>query len=339
MASAFSQAWPAFALVAGLLLIGAVAAREGVFAEAGALVARAPGGPFVLLAGLLVVEALVTAVLNLDTAVVFLTPVLLHAARARGLADGPFLYGAVFMANSASLLLPGANLTNLIVLAHEHVSGTTFASGLAPAWGVSVAITIVFVALVFRRDLSRPAAHVAERVPFRPAVGAAAAAVAAVLVLALARPALPVLGLGLATALVGRLGVRSAVEATNPLLLVVLLAVAVGLGALARATSIGHALAHTSRWATAWIAAGTAVAINNLPAAVLLSARLPAHPRALLLGLNLGPNLAVSGSLAAILWLQVARRNGAQPSILRYSLLGIVLAPLTIVASLLVNAV
>jgi len=97
----FSQAWPAFALVIGLLLIGAVAAREGVFAEAGAVVARAPGGPFVLLAGLLLVVALVTAVLNLDTAVVFLTPVLLHAARERGLDDGPFLYGAVFMANSA----------------------------------------------------------------------------------------------------------------------------------------------------------------------------------------------------------------------------------------------
>lgn len=339
MASAFSQAWPAFALVAGLLLIGAVAAREGVFAEAGAVVARAPGGPFVLLAGLLLVEALVTAVLNLDTAVVFLTPVLLHAARARGLADGPFLYGAVFMSNSASLLLPGANLTNLIVLAHEHVSGTTFASRLAPAWGVSVGITIAFVALVFRHDLARPTARVAERVPFRPRIGALAIALAAVLVLVLARPALPVLALGLATALIGRLGVRPAVEAANPLLLVALLAVAVGLGALARATSIGHALAHTSRWATAWIAAGTAVAINNLPAAVLLSARLPAHPRALLLGLDLGPNLAVTGSLSAILWLQVARRNGARPSIVRYSMLGVVLAPLTIVASLLVNSV
>ena len=339
MASAFSQAWPAFALVAGLLLIGAVAAREGVFAEAGALVARAPGGPFVLLAGLLLVEALVTAVLNLDTAVVFLTPVLLHAARARGLAEAAFLYGAVFMANSASLLLPGANLTNLIVLAHEHVSGTTFATRLAPAWGVSVAITIVFVALVFRRDLAHRTPRLAERPPFRPGVGAIAIAVAAVLVLVLSEPALPVLGLGLATALVARLGTRAAVAAVNPLLLLALLAVAVGLGALARATSIGTALAHTSRWATAWIAAGTAVAINNLPAAVLLSARLPAHPRALLIGLDLGPNLAVTGALSAILWLQVARRNGARPSIVRYTMLGVVLAPCTIAASLLINAV
>ncbi|MBV8064225.1 MAG: arsenic transporter, partial [Actinobacteria bacterium] len=129
---AFSQAWPAFALVAGLLLVGATAAREGLFAEAGAVVSRMPGGGMVLLASLLAFTAVVTAVLNLDTAVVFLTPVLLHAARHRRLGEAPFLYGAVFMANSASLLLPGSNLTNLIVLAHDHVSGSTFAGRLWP---------------------------------------------------------------------------------------------------------------------------------------------------------------------------------------------------------------
>ncbi|MBV8257211.1 MAG: arsenic transporter, partial [Actinobacteria bacterium] len=110
--AAFSQAWPAFALVAGLLLVGAAAAREGVFEAAGAFVARAPGGALALLLGLLAFEACVTAVLNLDTAVVFMTPVLLHAARRRGVPETPFLYGAVFMANAASLLLPGSNLTN-----------------------------------------------------------------------------------------------------------------------------------------------------------------------------------------------------------------------------------
>ncbi|MDE3024529.1 MAG: arsenic transporter, partial [Acidobacteriota bacterium] len=72
--AAFSQVWPAFALVAGLLLVGATAAREGLFAQAGALAARAPGGGTTLLASLLLLTAVVTAVLNLDTAVVFLTP-------------------------------------------------------------------------------------------------------------------------------------------------------------------------------------------------------------------------------------------------------------------------
>jgi arsenical pump membrane protein len=70
----------------------------------------------------------------------------------------------------------------------------------------------------------------------------------------------------------------------------------------------------------------------------MLSAHLPAHPRALLLGLDLGPNLAVTGSLSAVLWYQVATAEGARPSIVRYSLYGIVLAPLTIVAALLVTS-
>jgi arsenical pump membrane protein len=75
-------------LVAGLLVIGALAARGGLFERAGALAARLPGGGFALLVALLLLDALVTAVLTLDTAVVFLTPVLLHAARRRVLDEG-----------------------------------------------------------------------------------------------------------------------------------------------------------------------------------------------------------------------------------------------------------
>lgn len=324
MKGAFDQAWPAFALVAGLLLVGATAASEGLFAAAGALVARAPGGRMALLSGLLLVEAVVTAVLNLDTAVVFMTPVLLHAARARNLAEDPFLYGAVFMANSASLLLPGSNLTNLIVLAHEpHVTGAEYATRLAPAWAVSVVITIAFVALL--RGEARTAAY--DPPPFAPRIGTAATAVAAVLVLVLAQPALPVLALGVVVALAGRTSPR----AVNPPLLVGMLAVAVVLG------SIAPSAVHLGRWATAWLAVGSSVAVNNLPAAMLLSAHAPAHARALLLGLDLGPNLVVTGSLSALFWLQVARANGARPSIRRYSLYGATLVPLTLCASMLVT--
>ncbi|MEP6813665.1 MAG: hypothetical protein ABI990_11805 [Actinomycetota bacterium] len=78
--------------------------------------------------------------------------------------------------------------------------------------------------------------------------------------------------------------------------------------------------------------------LNNLPAAVMLSTHLPAHPRALLLGLDLGPNLAVTGWVSAVLWYQVANAEGARPSIVRFSLYGILLALLTIVAALLVTS-
>jgi arsenical pump membrane protein len=54
----------------------------------------------------------------------------------------------------------------------------------------------------------------------------------------------------------------------------------------------------------------------------------------LLVGLDVGPNLAVTGSLSAILWLQVARAAGARPSIRRYTLLGLVVAPLGIAAAI-----
>jgi arsenical pump membrane protein len=124
------QAWPPFLLVAGLLLIGIVVEADGLFAALGARIERLSGGPVALLATLLGLEAIVTAVLNLDTAVAFLTPVIIHAARQRGCDERPFLYGALFMANGASLLLPGSNLTNLIVLAHNRAP----ASALRERW-------------------------------------------------------------------------------------------------------------------------------------------------------------------------------------------------------------
>jgi arsenical pump membrane protein len=334
--SAASQAWPAFALVAGLLLIGAAAAGEGVFAAAGTLASRVPGGATPLLVALLLLEAVVTALLNLDTAVVFMTPVLLQAARRRGIPDGPFLYGAVFMANSASILLPGSNLTNLIVLRHEHITGSTFAARLAPSWAVAVAFTIVFVLVAFRHELSGRSGGEPDSVAFRPRAGAAGIAIAVVLVLVLADPALPVLGLGVVVALLARLPVARGFAALNPALLLGVLGVAVGLGALARDVGwFSSLVAHADRWETAGIAAAASLLVNNLPAAVMLSAHVPPHPRALLLGLDLGPNLAVTGSLSAVLWLQVARAAGARPSILRYSLLGLVLVPLSLALTLL----
>src|ERR1051326_3246098 len=131
--AAARQAWPPFVLVAGLLMIGRVAALDGLFDAVGARLARLPLGPRGLLLVLFALVALVTAVLNLDTSVVFLTPVLVHAARQRGLDERPFLYGAVFMSNAASLVLPAANLTNLLVLRTDPQPAAAFAGKMAGA--------------------------------------------------------------------------------------------------------------------------------------------------------------------------------------------------------------
>jgi arsenical pump membrane protein len=67
---------------------------------------------------------------------------------------------------------------------------------------------------------------------------------------------------------------------------------------------------------------------------VLLSARPLAHPRALLIGLNLGPNLAVTGSLSAYLWFKAAAQIGTRPSLISFSRRGLLLAPVAIVGAL-----
>jgi arsenical pump membrane protein len=322
------QAWPPFLLVAGLLLIGAVAADDGLFEALGARLARTRLRAHSLLLALLALVALVTAVLNLDTSVVFLTPVLVHAARKRRLDERPFLYGSVFMANAASLLLPGSNLTNLLVLRSDPQSGAAFAVRMLPAWIAACAITAAFLALAFRLEDSEP--DNAEPPRLRLGLGAAATLAAATLVVMLPNAALPVLAVGLAATALRRL--RPHLDARA---LALLFALAIGLGTIARLwRGPAHLLDSSSAWTAAGIGAVASVLVNNLPAAVLLSTQPPAHPEALLLGLDLGPNLAVTGSLSALLWLQAARTVDAHASITTYSRLGLLLVPTTLAATL-----
>jgi arsenical pump membrane protein len=310
--------------VAGLLLIGAAAEAEGLFARLARPLSN--GGPVVVLAGLLGLDALVSAVMNLDTAAAFMTPLMLYAARGLGANEAPFLYGAVLMANAASLYLPGSNLTNLLVEGGQVSGAEFFGRMLSPAL-IATAVTGVGLLAWAARMRGHHAGPVASPPPheWRPGVGVAAVAVAAVLVVALRAPALPVLALGVVVGAL-RLDRRAFLQAVGPFLLLALLAVAVALGTLAREIDL---VLDTSRQATAAIAAGASVVVNNLPAATLLSAHPPLHPRALLIGLDLGPNLAVTGSLSALIWWRSARRLGARPSALTYSLVG---APLAIVA-------
>jgi arsenical pump membrane protein len=322
------QAWPPFVLVTGLLLIGAVAAADGLFEALGARLAHARLGARGLVLALLGLVAAVTAVLNLDTSVVFLTPVLVHAARRRRLDERPFLYGSVFMANAASLLLPGSNLTNLLVLRTDPQGSVAFAARMLPAWIAACAITAVFVVLAFRlEDSDRTSA---EPPSLRLGVGAVATLAAAVLVVSQKNAAVPVLVVGLAATALRRLRPRVDVR-----LLASLFVVAVGLGTGARLWhGPAHLLDSSGMWATGGLGAIASVLLNNLPAAVLLSAHPTAHPNALLLGLDIGPNLAFTGSLSAVLWLQAARAVGAHASLRDYSRLGVVLVPATLALTL-----
>ncbi|HEX3425204.1 MAG TPA: SLC13 family permease [Acidimicrobiales bacterium] len=344
--TALSRTWSPFVLVAGLLLIGEVAHEEGAFDRAAATAARLPGGEVVLLVALLGLAAAVTAVLNLDTSVAFLTPVLILTARRRKASVQPFVFGSLFMANAASLLLPGSNLTNLLVLGGEHISGATFAARMFPAWVAAVVVTAGTVVAWGRfRDDDRDDATRADdldpgQATVRGYVGITAAVLAAVTMVALPSAALPVAAIAVLAVAVRltqrRLG-RSELQATVDVpVLCGLFGLATALWSLAGTWSgPSHLMGHLSGWESAAAGALAAVALNNLPAAALLGSHAVAHPRALLLGLDLGPNLAVTGSLSALLWFQSARSVGFRPSPVTVSKVGAVLVPISMAAALL----
>lgn len=336
--AAAAQTWPAFVIVAGLLLIGLVAAEDRLFAAAGQRLAAACSTGGLLFAGIAGLVMVVTALLNLDTSVAFLTPIAVHTG-ARRRDDGAILISAcVLLSNAGSLLLPGSNLTNLIVLGGLHLSGGSFAAHMALPWAAAGVVTAGVLAGFGRESLRR---RVASNGPTESPVlglGLLAVAGAIALILTLADPAPAVVAVGVAVAGVRILQGRTTVDAARRVLglpvLVGLLGLAVALGALGRDWTVpARALSHLGPWATAGVGGLSTVLINNLPAASLLSARPPAHPLSLLIGLNLGPNLFVSGSLAWVLWYNAARLSGARPDVRRTVRMGLVAAPLSMAAA------
>jgi arsenical pump membrane protein len=350
--SAAEQNWPAFVLVAGLILVGAVASGTGLFEAAGRWLASMPVGEVARYASAAALIGLVSALMNLDTAACFLTPVLVHMARTRGRGEAPVLYGSLLLCNAGSLLLPGSNLTNIIVDGHLHLNGGVFASRMAPAWVVALFLTAVVVGVAHRKDLARtdrsdlsdrtedpggvsdPSGHGSRETWFGAVVVIAATAA----VVVLPNAALPVMAIGIVSAGVAtarrRLDPSKVTGTLDVPMLAGLLGIAVALGTLGRAWDLpARLLSHLGAFATAAVAALASVTFNNLPAASLLAARVPPHPYSLLVGLDIGPNLFVTGSLSAFLWLRAARQAGADPSVRHSAALGIVAAPLAMAAA------
>lgn len=336
---ASEQSWPAFIVVSGLLLVGLAAERDGLFRALGELLARLTSRGLVLFVGSVICVTVVTATLNLDTSVVFVTPVLLAIARHRGGGETALLYASIFMANASSLFLPGSNLTNLIVLGHQHLSGLTFLSLMWPAALAAVVVAAGVLALWSRQEIRTRCQPTPGRREVPIGLGLLAVIIAVLCMLCLRNPALPVLGVGVAVTLVrlreGTLAPARVATTVSPPLLGGLFGIAVAAGTLGRAWS-GPAsmLSHLGATGTAVVSAGMSLLINNLPAAALLGSRPPHHAAAMLIGLNLGPNLCVTGSLAWILWLRVARAHGAAPSLAEAVRRGAVIVPLTMAAAL-----
>jgi arsenical pump membrane protein len=356
---------PVVGFLAAVLVLGQLCQVEGLFSAAGARLARwSRRDPVRLLTGTFVLASVTTAVLSLDTTVVLLTPVVHDTTTRLRLRPRPAAYACTHLANSGSLLLPVSNLTNLLAFAVCGLSLGGFTAVMALPWLAAIAVEYVVFRVFFRADLAAPAAdqHAevdaaagAPPVPrFALAVVLATLAGFAVTSFAGVSPAwaaaagacvLAVRGLARRQITVAGIGRAASV----PFLLFVL-----GLGLVVQAlsthglaTAIGYLLPHGSSLpallAVAFLAAAIANLVNNLPAVLVLLAAVTATGvtagdtrgaavitglvLAVLIGVNIGPNLTYAGSLATLLWRRLLAERDQDVDLGQFTRLGLATVP------------
>jgi arsenical pump membrane protein len=132
---------PVLAFLGAILVVAYVCQRDGLFRVAGTRLARAGGGsPIRLLRGVFGLAAVTTAVLSLDTTVVLLTPVVHDTAVRLRVGPKPHVYACTHLANTASLLLPVSNLTNLPAFSVAGLTLIQFGGLMAVPWLVVIAV-------------------------------------------------------------------------------------------------------------------------------------------------------------------------------------------------------
>jgi len=350
-----------YLFLTGMMLLAELARTRGLFDWLAALaVRRARGSAARLFALIYGVGIVVTAFLSNDATAVVLTPAVAAAARTAKIRDPlPYLLICAVIANAASFILPISNPANL-VLYHSALPPllTWLARYTLPSMA---AIGVTFCALRWtERAALKGEVETQVALPELQAGGHMAAwGIGATAALLLAASAFGQ-QLGLPTALAGGLTAAAVLLRERaslwPLLrhiswtvlvlvagLFVLVAALQQTGLIAMlAALLRQSAGDTAR--TAWLA-GTAVAlvsnlINNLPtgliaASTITAAQVSPHVTAgLLIGVDLGPNLSVTGSLATILWLTALRREGFEVSAWQFLKRGAVVMPAALIAAL-----
>ncbi len=351
---------PTLAFLAAVLVLAELCEREGLFEAAGHWMARGSHSrPVPLLALVFVVGSSVTAVLSLDATVVLLTPVVFATAARLELRPKPHVYACTHLANSASLLLPVSNLTNLLAFRASGLSFLAFGAVMALPWLAAIGVEWVAFRRFFAADLVG-----VGRATFEPPAAGAPRYALVVLALTLVAfavsslvhldPAVAAAGgaVALAAPALGSRRVRPP-ELVRAAALPFLAFVA-ALGIVVRAVSdaglgrlVDRVLPHGSSLGTllvvALVAAALANLVNNLPAIlVLLPATAPGRPGpvlAALIGVNVGPNLTYVGSLATLLWRRTLRERDADPAAGEFLRLGALTVPAGLLAAVLALAV
>jgi len=362
-ADAALKGWDVYLFLAGMMVLSELARLAHVFDwAAGLAAAHAKGSPRRLFLLVYCVGFVVTAVLSNDATAVVLTPAVLAVVRRARVRPAPYLLACALVANAASFVLPISNPANLIVFgSHLPPLASWLDIFFLPSLA-AVLVTLASLAWCSRKSLRGRIEGTLTTSPLTPEGRLAFLSLlaAAILLIACSTWGIP-LGaptFGAAcvalvivarrnTGLVMRV-LRSVTWSVIPLVAGLFVIVeAMRSAGLAQIGVAGlNRLAGSPAWASKQVAA-FAVALlsncmNNLPVGLMCGSALRhtgasgliAH--AMLIGVDLGPNLSVTGSLATILWLIALRREGVEISAGQFFRVGVVAMPLALAASLLV---
>ena len=350
-----------YLFLTGMMLLAEIARHEGLFDWLAAYAVQRAKGSATRLFGLVYLGGtIVTIFLSNDATAVVLTPAVYAAAKRADAKPLPYLFICAMIANAASFVLPISNPANLVVYGAHMPSLAVWLAEFGLASLVSIAATFVVLRLTQRADLRAGIARDVQ-VPALSRGGLlAAGGIAATAIVLLVASSLD-WQLGLPTFLAGAVTTLAVVAlnrsspwaiakdiswSTLPLVagLFVLVEAVEGTGVLKPLIAWLPASAAAAPDATA-LGTGSLVAVlcnllNNLPLGLLAGtlasgAHLSSHVTgAILIGVDLGPNLSVTGSLATILWLTALRREGQTVSAWKFLGLGCLVMPPALVASL-----
>ena len=356
-ARALSRGLHVYLFLIGMMALAEFARAEGLFDWiASRAVHAARGSRSRLLLLVYGAGVATTAFLSNDATIVVLTPAVIDAIRRTDARPHAFVFACALVANAASFVLPIANPSNLLFFADKVPTLGGWLASFALASVASVVLTYAALALVFRREVAPPLVvddgHAAAPRPLAFTV-LAASAVMLVVTSSLDGPLGNVtFGCGAVAALVSATrdrtlplqivrGIAWPVVALTAALFVLVEALdAAGASALPRALFAwaAHQAGPVAQIGVAVAAALASNLVNNLPVGLDLGKYVGTmHPpsalsAAALVGVNVGPNFTANGSLATLLWLAILRREGVAIGPLRFAAVGLLAAPLALIA-------
>jgi arsenical pump membrane protein len=345
----------------GMMLLSELAREHGVFDWLSSVAVRSAKGScsrlFALVYG---VGTIVTIFMSNDATAVVLTPAILSAVRKAKIEPLPYLFVCALIANAASFVLPISNPANLVVF-HSDMPplGKWLVSFGVPSL-LSIAATFAAMRWIFRKELRASIEHEVEAKPLRNDGKIVLAALAGMVVILLIASLMGKdLGLPTCLAALAVTAIVSIRARSNPWPLFreiswTTLALVAGLFVMVDAMESIGAMQLTQRWLiwaqqlgvwTGALVTGFAVGVannlvNNLPLGLIAGSTVQAahvqglFANAVLIGVDLGPNLSITGSLATILWLIALRKEKLEVGFWTFLKVGAVAMPIALLVSL-----